>query len=288
MEKMLDGKHVFLTGGSRGIGLCIAKACARAGADLTIVGKTADSNPTLPGTLFDAAEAIKAEGAECLPIILDIRDDDKVAAAVEQSAERFGRIDALINNASAIRMTPTLDTPLKRYDLMHGVNGRGTFAVTQAALPHLLKADNPHVISIAPPLTLNAKWFAPHPPYSISKFTMSLFTHAWAMEFEGRVAFNALWPRTAIATAAVKNEIGGQDMMTASRRPEIVADAALEILKLPADQWSGNFFLDDEILIAAGKRDLAQYDVTPGAPLQTDFFLEQLPGMIELRDEVLP
>ncbi len=185
-----------------------------------------------------------------------------------------------INNASAIRLTGTLDTPVKRYDLMHGVNGRGTFVCAQACLPHLLDAANPHILTLSPPLVTDAKWFRDFPAYTIAKYTMSLFTLALAGEFKDRgVAVNSLWPRTAIATAAVQNEIGGAGMLAACRKPEIVADAAHFILTRPARECSGNFFLDDEVLLAAGVRDFAQYDMQPGAALQADFFIEALPGM---------
>jgi citronellol/citronellal dehydrogenase len=186
-----------------------------------------------------------------------------------------------VNNASAIRLTGTLDTPVKRYDLMHGVNGRGTFTCAQACLPHLLEAENPHILTLSPPLVTDAKWFKDFPAYTIAKYTMSLFTLALAGEFRERgVAVNSLWPRTAIATAAVRNEIGGSGMLAACRKPEIVADAAHFILTRPARECSGNFFLDDEVLLAAGVRDFAQYDMQPGAPLQADFFIEALPGML--------
>jgi len=193
----------------------------------------------------------------------------------------FGGIDILVNNASAIRLTGTLDTPVKRYDLMHGVNGRGTFVCAQACLPHLLNAPNPHILTLSPPLVQDAKWFSDFPAYTIAKYTMSLFTLALAGEFKDRgVAVNSLWPRTAIATAAVQNEIGGKDMIAACRTPEIVADAAHYILTRPAKECTGNFFLDDEVLLAAGVRDFAQYDVQAGAALQADFFVEALPGML--------
>jgi len=277
----LAGKTIFVSGGSRGIGLAIALRAARDGANIAIAAKTAEPDPRLEGTVYTAAAAIEQAGGKCLPLIVDIRDEDRVKSAVAETASRFGRIDILINNASAIRLTGTLDTPMKRYDLMHGVNGRGTFVCTQACLPYLLKAENPHILTMSPPLLQDAKWFRNFPAYSVAKYTMSLYTLAHAAEFRKQgIAVNSLWPRTTIATAAVANEIGGQAMIDASRKPEIMADAAHWILQQQARQCSGNFFIDDEVLIAAGVRDLSQYDVKPGAKLQCDFFVEALPGML--------
>jgi citronellol/citronellal dehydrogenase len=277
----LAGKTIFISGGSRGIGLAIALRAARDGANIAIAAKTAEPDPRLEGTIHTAAAAIEQAGGKCLPLLVDIRDEERVKAAVEETVARFGGIDILINNASAIRLTGTLDTPVKRYDLMHGVNGRGTFVCSQACLPHLLKAENPHILTMSPPLLQDAKWFKAWPTYAIAKYTMSLFTLAHAAEFKKQgVAVNSLWPRTSIATAAVANEIGGQAMIDASRKPEIMADAAHWILEQPAKQCSGNFFIDDEVLIAAGVRDFSQYDVKPGAKLQCDFFVQALPGML--------
>lgn len=277
----LAGKTLFISGGSRGIGLAIALRAARDGANIAIAAKTAEPDPRLEGTIYTAAKAIEEAGGKALPLIVDIRDEERVKSAVEETVARFGGIDILINNASAIRLTGTLDTPVKRYDLMHGVNGRGTFVCSQTCLPYLLKAENPHILTLSPPLLTEPKWFRAWPPYAIAKYTMSLFTLAHAAEFRKQgVAVNSLWPRTSIATAAVANEIGGQDMMNASRKPEIMGDAAHWILTQPSKQCSGNFFIDDEVLIAAGTRDLAKYDVCPGAKLQADFFVEALPGML--------
>lgn len=277
----LAGKTIFITGGSRGIGLAIALRAARDGANIAIAAKTAEPNPRLEGTIYSAAEAIEKAGGKALPLLVDIRDEERVKQAVEETAARFGGIDILINNASAIRLTGTLDTPVKRYDLLHGVNGRGTFVCSQACLPYLLKAPNPHILTMSPPLVADAKWFANWPTYAIAKYTMSLFTMAMAAEFKDRgVAINSLWPRTSIATAAVANEIGGEAMMNASRKPEIMADAAHWILSQAAKEWTGQFFIDDEVLLAAGVRDFAQYDVKPGAALQADFFVEAMPGML--------
>ena len=276
----LAGKTIFMSGGSRGIGLAIALRAARDGANIAIAAKTADPHPKLEGTIHSAAEAIQKAGGRALPLVVDIRDEHRVAEAVQETAERFGGIDILVNNASALRTTGTLNTPVNRYDLMHGVNSRGTFVCSQACLPFLLKAENPHILTISPPLTHDPKWFKPHPPYSIAKYTMSLFTLAFAAEFiSSGVAVNSLWPRTAIGTAAVLHELGGEEMMAGTRTPEIVADAAYAILNLPAYQWTGRFFYDDEVLMAAGVRDFSQYDTQPGAALVADFFTETLPGM---------
>lgn len=276
----LSGKTLFISGGSRGIGLAIALRAARDGANIAIAAKTDTPDPRLEGTVHTAAAAIEAAGGKALPLVVDIRDEARVAEAVEQTAQHFGGIDILINNASAIRLTGTMDTPVKRYDLMHGVNGRGTFVCSQAAMPYLLKSANPHILTLSPPLLQDPKWFRAWPPYAIAKYTMSLFTLAHAAEFKKQgVAVNSLWPRTAIATAAVANEIGGEDMMNASRKPEIMADAAHWILQQPAKACSGHFFIDDEVLMAAGVRDFSIYDVKPGTPLQADFFVEALPGM---------
>jgi citronellol/citronellal dehydrogenase len=277
----LAGKTLFISGGSRGIGLAIALRAARDGANIVIAAKTAEPDPRLEGTIYTAAEAVEAAGGKALPLVVDIRDDDRVQVAVAEAVATFGGLDVLVNNASAIRLTGTLDTPVKRYDLMHGVNGRGTFVCAQACLPHLLKSANPHILTLSPPLVTDAKWFKDFPPYIIAKYTMSLFTLALAAEFKDRgVAVNSLWPRTAIATAAVRNEIGGAGMMAVCRKPEIMADAAHHILTRPATACSGHFFLDDEVLLAAGVRDFSQYDVQPGSPLQADFFVEALPGML--------
>jgi citronellol/citronellal dehydrogenase len=276
----LAGKTLFISGGSRGIGLAIALRAARDGANIVLAAKTAEPHPKLVGTIYTAAEQIEKAGGRALPLVVDIRDEDRVARAVRETAEKFGGIDILINNASAVRTTGTLSTPVSRYDLMHGVNGRGTFVCSQACLPYLMKVENPHILSLSPPLTHDAKWFKPHPPYSIAKYTMSLFTLALAAEFaEHGVAVNSLWPRTAIATAAVLHELGGEQMMSGTRKPEIVADAAQAILSLPARRWTGKFFYDDEVLLATGVRDLSKYDTQPGAPLIADFFTETLPGM---------
>ena len=280
----LEGKTIFISGGSRGIGLAIALRAARDGARIAIAAKTADPHPKLEGTIYTAAEQIEKAGGKALPLIVDIRDEKRVFEAVKETADKFGGIDILVNNASAIRTTGTLDTPVSRYDLMHGVNGRGTFVCSQACLSYLLKADNPHILTISPPLTQAAKWFSSYPPYSIAKYTMSLFTLALAAEFADQgVAVNSLWPRSVIATAAVMYELGGEQMMAGARKPEIMGDAAHAILTQPSRLWTGKFFIDDEVLIAAGVRDFSKYDSKPGEPLITDFFVEMLPGMRDFR-----
>ncbi|WOD15481.1 SDR family oxidoreductase [Paraburkholderia kirstenboschensis] len=285
----LASKTIFMSGGSRGIGLAIALRAARDGANVVIAAKTANPDPRLEGTVHTAAAAVEAAGGKALALVVDIRDEERVKGAVARAVEVFGGIDILVNNASAIRLTGTLDTPVKRYDLMHGVNGRGTFVCAQACLPHLLNSPNPHILTLSPPLVTDAKWFKDFPAYAIAKYTMSLFTLALAGEFrEHGVAVNSLWPRTAIATAAVRNEIGGAEMMAACRKPEIVADAAHYILTRPSRECSGNFFLDDEVLLAAGVRDFSQYDVKAGAALQADFFVEALPGMLGADNMIKP
>jgi citronellol/citronellal dehydrogenase len=280
MDMSLAGKTIFMSGGSRGIGLALALRAAQDGANIALAAKTAEPHAKLEGTIYTAAEQIEKARGRALPLVVDIRDEARVAEAVRETVAKFGGIDILVNNASAIRTTGTLETPVSRYDLMHGVNGRGTFVCSQACLPHLMKAENPHILTISPPLTHDAKWFAPHAPYSIAKYTMSLFTLALAAEFaEHGVAVNSLWPRTAIATAAVLYELGGEEMMAGARKPEIVADAAHAILTLPARQWTGRFFIDDEVLLGVGVRDFAKYDARPGTPLISDFFMDTLPGM---------
>ncbi len=268
----MRGKTVFISGGSRGIGLAIAKACAAEGAAIAIAAKTDAPDPRLPGTIHSAAAEIEAAGGRALPLLCDIRDEAAVAAAVARTVETFGGIDAVINNASAISLTPTLKTEMKRYDLMTGVNSRGTFVVTQACLPHLLKAARPHILTLSPPLDFAPKWFAGHAAYSLAKYGMSILTHAWAAEFKGRVAANCLWPRTAIDTAAVRNVLGGADMAARCRKDAIMADAALAVLKKPVD-FSGWQLLDDLVLAAEGVTDFDAYAVTPGADLFIDFFV---------------
>lgn len=268
----LRGRTVFISGASRGIGLAIAEACARAGARIAIAAKTTRPHPKLPGTIHTAAEQISAAGGEVLPLACDIRDGEAVKAAVAATVDAFGGVDIVVNNASAISLTGTADTPLRRYDLMTGVNSRGTFAVTQACLPWLLKSDHAHVLTISPPLDLESGWFKAHAAYSLAKFGMSLLSLGWAAEFAGRIAVNCLWPRTTIDTAAVRNLLGGEAAANASRRPDIMGDAARAILEKGVD-FSGWFCLDDLVLAAEGVTDFDAYAVVPGAALQPDFFV---------------
>jgi len=270
----LAGRTLLVTGASRGIGLAIARRAARDGARVALVAKTTEPHPRLPGTIFTAAEEIAAAGGEALPIAADIRDEAQVRAAVAAAVERFGGIDILVNNASAISLTGTLATPIKRFDLMFGVNVRGTFLCSQACLPHLRRAANPHILNLSPPLALAAKWFAPHVAYTMAKYGMSMCVLGMAEEFRADgVAVNALWPRTAIDTAALAM-LGGQVAARNCRKPEIVADAAHWILARPARECTGNFFIDDEVLAASGVTDLDRYAVEPGQPLVSDFFLD--------------
>ncbi len=269
----LRDKTLFITGASRGIGKAIALRAARDGANIVIAAKTAEPHPKLPGTIYSAAEEIEAAGGQALPLVVDIRDDARVDAAVAEAVERFGGIDVCINNASAIMLTGTLQTPIKRFDLMHQVNARGTFVTSRACLPHLLKADNPHILNISPPLNLDPKWFGNHVAYTMAKYGMSMCVLGMAAEFAGKVGVNALWPRTSIATAAVANLLGGEEMMKASRTPQIMADAAHAILVRPAASTGGHFYIDDEVLAEEGVTDLEPYAVSPGTPLMPDFFL---------------
>ncbi len=271
----LRGKTLFLSGGSRGIGLAIAVRAARDGANVIIAAKTAEPHPKLPGTIYTAATEIEAAGGKALPIVCDIRSEEQVRAAVDAGAEAFGGIDICINNASAIALTDTLSTDMKRYDLMNGINARGTFLCSKLTLPHLLRSANPHILNIAPPLDLDPKWFAGHVAYTMAKYGMSLCTLGMAQEFRERgVAVNSLWPLTAIDTAAVRFALGGDAMARVSRTPEIVADAAHVILTRPARECSGNFFIDEEVLRAAGVSDFAVYAPHAGNdPLVGDFFV---------------
>jgi citronellol/citronellal dehydrogenase len=269
----LRGKTVFITGASRGIGRAIGVAAAREGANVVIAAKTSAPHPRLPGTIHDAAEEMIRAGGRALPIECDIRDEGQIAAAVSAAVERYGGIDVCVNNASAIFLAGTLDTPMRRWDLMHEVNARGTFATTQACLPHLLRAENPHVLMLAPPLSLEPRWLASHLAYTIAKYGMSLCVLGMAEEFRDRgVAVNALWPRTVIATAAL-NLLGGEETARHGRRPEIVADAAVAILHREARACTGNFFVDEDVLRDEGVTDLDRYAVKPGEELAPDLFL---------------
>ena len=270
----LAGKTLFITGASRGIGLAIALRAARDGANVAIAAKTAEPHPKLEGTIYTAAAAIEEVGGRALPMSVDIRDEAAVRGAIERTSERFGGIDIVVNNASAISLTPTPQTDMKRYDLMQGINTRGAYMVTKYALPHLEKAANPHVLMLSPPLDLSEKWFAPHVAYSIAKYGMSLCVLGFAGEFRARgIAVNALWPRTTIATAAIRNLLGGEAMVQASRTPDIIADAAYLVFHKPSREFSGNFLIDDSFLVAEGATDLDRYRVDPSRSLQPDFFV---------------
>lgn len=274
---MLKNKTVFITGGSRGIGLAIAVRLAKEGANIIIAAKTAEPHPKLPGTIHTAAAEIEAAGGKALPLQVDIRDEETVQAAVDEAISTFGGIDILINNASAISLTPTLQTDMKRYDLMNHINTRGTFLTSKLCLPHLLKAENPHVLNLSPPLNMETRWFAPHVAYTMAKFGMSMCVLGMAGEFKKQgVAFNALWPRTTIATAAVQNLLGGDGLIQRSRTPEIMADAAFHILSRNSRECTGNFFVDEEVLQAEGTSDFAKYRVDSNLSdeeLMPDFFL---------------
>jgi citronellol/citronellal dehydrogenase len=270
----LNGKTVFITGASRGIGRAIGVACAREGANVVVAAKTSKPHPKLPGTIHDAAAEMEKAGGKALAVECDIREEAQIAAAVKAAVERFGGIDVCVNNASAIYLAGTLDTPMRRWDLMHGVNARGTFATTQACLPHLLRAPNPHVLMLSPPLSLSPRWFGNHVAYTMAKYGMSMCVLGMAEEFRERgVAVNALWPRTVIATAAL-NLLGGDETAQHGRTPEIVADAAVAILRREARDCTGNFFIDDDVLRAEGVTDLARYAVKPGEDLMPDLFLD--------------
>ena len=268
----LQGKTLFVTGASRGIGLAIALRAARDGANIAIAAKTAEPNAKLPGTIFSAAEEIEKAGGKALPLVCDIRFEDQVAAAVAATVAKFGGIDICVNNASAISLTGTLDTDMKRFDLMSQINARGTFLVSKLCVPHLLKADNPHVLMLSPPLDMQPNWFAGHTAYSMAKYGMSMCVLGMAAEFSGRIAFNALWPRTAIATAAIRLAMGSPDAARHCRKPEILADAAYAIFIKPKS-FSGNFLIDDTFLSENGVTDFDQYRVDPAQDLVADFFV---------------
>ncbi len=269
----LSGKTLFITGASRGIGLAIALRAARDGANVVIAAKTTEAHPKLPGTIYTAADEIVAAGGKALACVVDVRDESAVHDAVAKAVAAFGGIDVLVNNASAISLTGTLETPMKRYDLMHQVNLRGTFVCSQACLPHLLRAENPHVLNLAPPLNMDPKWFGPHVAYTMAKYGMSMCVLGMAEEFRGRVGVNALWPRTVIDTSAVRMLLGAEASASHARSPEIMADAAHLIFTKPAKEFTGNFCVDEDLLRAHGVSDFERYSVTPGAELAPDFFL---------------
>jgi citronellol/citronellal dehydrogenase len=270
----LKGKTLFITGGSRGIGLAIAVRAARDGANVVIAAKTSEPHPKLPGTIHTSVAEIEKAGGRGLAVQCDIREEAQVLAAVDKAVKAFGGIDILVNNASAIQLTGTLGCDMKRYDLMNGINARGTYLAGRSCIPQLLKAKNPHILTISPPLDLAPRWFAPHVAYTIAKFGMSLCTLAWAEEFrKDGIAANALWPRTTIATAAV-HMLGGDAMMKQSRKPEIMADAAHAILTKPSREFTGQFCIDDLVLHAAGVRDFSVYAAVPGTTnFLPDFFV---------------
>jgi citronellol/citronellal dehydrogenase len=270
----LAGKTLFITGASRGIGLAIAKRAARDGANIVVAAKTAEPHKHLPGTIFTAAAEIEAAGGKALPVVVDVRDEASVYAAVEKGVEAFGGIDICVNNASAISLTGTLQTDMKRYDLMHQINLRGTFLTSKACIPHLKRASNAHVLMLSPPLDMKPKWFGNHVAYTMAKFGMSMCVLGMAEEFkDDAIAFNALWPRTAVATAAMEFALGGSESLKMCRSPDIMADAACAIFAKPARECTGNFFIDDTFLYGEGVRDFGIYRVDPSQPLAPDFFV---------------
>jgi citronellol/citronellal dehydrogenase len=268
----LKGKTLFITGASRGIGLAIALRAARDGANIAVAAKTETPHPKLPGTIHSAAAEIEQAGGKALPLVVDVREEEMVKQALDKTAQHFGGIDIVINNASAIQLTPVVQTDMKRFDLMHQINARGTFMVSKHAIPHLLKAENPHILMLSPPLDMKEKWFASFTGYSMAKFGMSLVVLGLAGETRGRIAVNALWPRTTVATAAVKNVVGGDALMRMSRTPEILADAAYAIFNKPKS-FTGNFLIDDTFLAGEGVTDFDQYRADPTQRLQIDFFV---------------
>jgi citronellol/citronellal dehydrogenase len=270
----LKGKTLFITGASRGIGLAIAKRAAADGANIAIAAKTAEPHKHLPGTIYSAADEIEKAGGQALPLVCDVREEASVAAAVEATVSRFGGIDICVNNASAISLTGTLATDMKRYDLMHQINLRGSYLTSKLCIPHLKRAANPHVLMLSPPLDMSAKWFGPHVAYTMAKFGMSMCVLGMAEEFRSDgVAFNALWPRTGIATAAIQFALAGDEGMKMCRTVEIMSEAAYVIFTRKAAECTGNFFIDDVLLYEAGVRDFDQYRVDPTKPLMPDFFV---------------
>jgi citronellol/citronellal dehydrogenase len=274
IDVSLAGKTLFITGASRGIGLAIALRAARDGANIAIAAKTQKPHPKLAGTIYTAAEEIERAGGKALPLVVDVRDEAMVKDAFARTAARFGGIDIVINNASAIALTPVVDTDMKRFDLMHQINARGTFVVSKYSIAYLEKAANPHILMISPPLDMKEKWFAPHTAYSMAKFGMSLVVLGLAGELRQKgIAVNALWPRTVIATAAVQNLLGGDAMMRRGRKPEIMADAAYMLFSKPAREFTGRFLIDDNFLAQNGVQDFGRYRVDPAQQLAPDFFV---------------
>ena len=270
----LKNKTLFITGGSRGIGLAIALRAAADGANVAIAAKTVAPHPKLEGTIHTAAAEIEKAGGRALPLQVDVREEDQVKAALEKTAQTFGGIDIVVNNASAIQLTPVTQTDMRRFDLMHGINARGTFMVSKFAIPYLTNSVRPHILMLSPPLDMQEKWFAPHTAYSMAKFGMSLVVLGLAGELRDKdVAVNALWPRTIIATAAIKNLLGGEERMQQARKPDIMADAAYAIFNTPARELTGRFLIDDTFLFERGVTDLEHYRVDPTKDLASDFFL---------------
>jgi len=270
----MQGKTVFITGASRGIGRAIALTLAGKGANIVIAAKSVEEDPRLGGTIYSVAKEVEALGAKALAIQVDIREEAQIAAAIAKTVDAFGGIDIVINNASAIQLTDTDNTPSKRFDLMHSINVRGSFLVVQHALPYLRKGRNPHILTLSPPINLAPKWLGPHVAYTISKYNMSMLTIGWSEEFkEDGIAVNALWPRTTIDTAAVRNLLGGEALANMSRKADIIADAALYILSKEKLAYTGKTFIDEEVLAAEGITDLEKYAVVPGAKLFNDLFL---------------
>jgi citronellol/citronellal dehydrogenase len=270
----LQGKTLFITGASRGIGLGIALRAARDGANIAIAAKTERPHPKLSGTIYTAAEEIERAGGKALPLVVDVRDEVVVKNALDRTAQTFGGIDIVVNNASAIALTDVADTDMRRFDLMHQINTRGTFVVSKWAIPHLEKAANPHILMISPPLDMEEKWFAPHTAYSMAKFGMSLVVLGLAGELRPKgIAVNALWPRTIIATAAINNLLGGETRMRQARKPDIMADAAHAVFESPARDFTGRFLIDDTFLASRGVTDFDRYRAEPGQPLARDFFV---------------
>jgi len=272
----LRGKTLFITGASRGIGLAIGLRAARDGANVVIAAKTAEPHKKLPGTIYTAAEEIEKAGGQALPIVVDVREPESVNAAVEAAVAKFGGIDICVNNASAIQLTGTLQTDIRRYDLMHQVNARGTFIVSRACIPHLKRASNPHVLMLSPPLDMSPMWFGNHVAYTMAKYGMSMCVLGMAEEFkDDGIAFNALWPRTGIATAAIEFALAGEDGLRHCRTVDIMSDAAHAIFTSPARQCTGNFFIDDVLLYEKGERDFDKYRVDPTKDLMPDFFVPE-------------
>ena len=271
----LAGKTIFITGGSRGIGLAIAVRAARDGANIAIAAKTAEAHPKLPGTIYTAADEIEKAGGNALPLLVDVRDEHRVVDALAQTADKFGGIDIVVNNASAINLSRSTEMEMKRFDLIQSINMRGTFLTSRSAIPYLRKAANPHILSLSPPLDLRANWFAQHLPYTISKYGMSMVMLGMAEEFRADgIACNALWPRTTVATAAVEFALGGEQMMRSSRRPEIMADAAYAIFNRSSRDFTGQFVIDDAVLAEEGVTDFSGYRYDPTQELTVDIFVD--------------